>query len=121
MKAKLKEIYSLEIDDSLENYIPEFYDNFEIVVRLIVGTMDEDGGESFDLTICTPNWLKERCTHENVVWGENLLIVSRFDYQFILKEIEKKISKVVGSNWNSLAIQLSKLAAWEFENYSLEQ
>ncbi|MCL9677371.1 immunity 8 family protein [Acinetobacter sp. ACZLY 512] len=117
MKPVLKEIYSLEIDESLENYIPEEEDNFEIVVRLMIGSEDNDSADSYDITICTPKWIQARCDYENIIWGKNLLIVCKYDYSMILNGIKDKIYHIQGNKWHDIAIQISRLAEWEYEGY----
>lgn len=34
---------------------------FSLHVRMIVGPSDSPGEESFDVTVCTPEWLAEAC------------------------------------------------------------
>lgn len=42
MKADLKEMYSLEINKSLENYIPEEIDSFKLIICISIGGVDKD-------------------------------------------------------------------------------
>ncbi len=59
MRAILKDLHSLELEDHLEQYRPDDPANFGTWVRLMIGPEDEPGSESFNLLICTPDWLKE--------------------------------------------------------------
>ena len=119
MKAILKEIYSLEIDIELSKYIPEEMDFFEIVIRLMIGPKNEDGADSFDITVCSAKWISEKCQYGNQVWGKSLLIVDKYDYIEILNSIESKINTLSEESWSKLAIELSRFFEWEFESYRI--
>lgn len=58
MQAVLKGLHSIDIAD-LENYAPHEEDNFGFVLRAMIGPMNREGEESFDITVCTPKWLME--------------------------------------------------------------
>jgi len=61
MTAELKEIYSLDVECPLENFVPEQHDFFELTVRAMIGPVGEAGSESFQIQVCTPKWLQARC------------------------------------------------------------
>lgn len=117
MKACIKEMYSLEIEDLLKDYIPEEKDNFEIIIRLMIGTKNDDAAESFDIIVCSSKRVVSITESEYAVWGKGLLIVDRYDYVKITNLIKSKIESIVGGDWNDLAIKMSRLANWEFEDY----
>ncbi|MBL8508123.1 MAG: immunity 8 family protein [Chitinimonas sp.] len=119
MKAKIKEIYSLEIPSSIEDYWPSDELNFGLSIRLIVGPDEADGGESFDLLVCTPDWIKNQYADEGGVWGHHMLIVFEYDWKFIKEKIELFAAGCSGRDWPELARKLSLVAAWEFEDYQL--
>lgn len=56
MRAVLKSLM-LEPDPSTLSGNPA---EFTLLARMIVGPADGPGEESFDITICTPEWLAER-------------------------------------------------------------
>lgn len=117
MKAKLKEIYSLELDHALEEFWPEDEKNFGLSVRLMIGLEDSAGSESFDILVCTPDWLKSQYAEKKCVWGHHMLIVLEYDFAFIKSEIERYITSCTGESWLTIARKLSKMGAWEFEDY----
>lgn len=86
MKAKLKEIYSLQLSKPLNEFWPEIKDNFGISVRLMIGPDEAPGSESFDILICTPDWIKNQYIDEKCVWGSHMLIVMEYDYDAILEK-----------------------------------
>jgi hypothetical protein len=73
MKAKLEEKFSLDVPCSLESFSPEDKSNFGISLRLMVGTENSDGAESFDVVMCSPDWIKNQRHQEDFLWGTNFM------------------------------------------------
>jgi hypothetical protein len=117
MKAKLKELYSLELEHALEEFYPEHANDFGISLRMIIGLENTSGSESFDLFVCTPDWLKRQCAEEKLVWGRHMLIMLEYDFDQIKSEIENYIASCSGNDWAAIAEKLSRIGAWEFEDY----
>lgn len=119
MKASIKEMYSLEIETSLQDYIPTEKDNFEIVIRLMIGTKNEDTAESFDITVCSAKRIM--AINEFAIWGKSFLIVDSYDCDKITNVIKHRIESIVGKDWDDLAVKISRLADWEFEDYHVHK
>jgi hypothetical protein len=118
MRAKLKNIYSLEIKCPLAEYWPEDTAYFGISIRLIIGLDTPAGGEeSFDLFVCTPDWLKNQCAEIGYVWGRSMLIVHEYDFNLIKREVERYVASCAGDDWLTIARKLSYMGTWEFEDY----
>lgn len=117
MKAKLKEIYSLEVDVPLQEFFPEDPNDFGLSVRLMIGLENSTGAESFDILVCTPDWIKHQYEEERSVWGRHMLIVLEYDFDLIKTKIDRYIKSCTGDNWVAIAQQLSRIGAWEFEDY----
>lgn len=117
MKAKLKHIHSPDFGaDPFEKYIPTDLSNFSVFIQIIVGPADGEGEESFDLVICTPQWLHNEVKAEPIM-GRHYLIVDKFDYKKITKFIENYIQKCEGHSWSELADKIGRIGRWEFEDY----
>lgn len=117
MKAKLKNIFSLDVDQPLDKFWPEDTQNFGLSMRLMIGAENSDGSESFDIVVCTPDWIKTQFESKKYMWGHHMLIVNEYDFLLIKKEIERYISNCTGDNWPTIAQKLSRMGAWEFEGY----
>jgi hypothetical protein len=116
MRAKLKRLHSPDIAN-LATYVPEASDSFSFLLQLIVGPEDSDGEESFDVLVCTPEWLRgKRFTSEFIV-GRHYLIVFEYNYDRLLTFMDAYCSKCVGETWQTVAEKLSRLGKWEFEDY----
>lgn len=117
MKMVLHDIYSLEIDTSLNLYIPNKIDNFSLSIKLLVGEYGNgsDAADLFDMTICTPKWLLEN--HSGNLFPRGFLIVENYNFNDLLNCINKLLSTIEADNWESLAEKFNKFAIWEFDNY----
>lgn len=117
MKAELKEISPLVPTYSLEEFWPDDESNFALPVRLMIGTDDSVGADSFDILVCTPDWIKSQYAEEKCVWGRHMLIVLEYDFDLIKREIERYIATCTGEDWETIAQKLSRIGSWEFEDY----
>ncbi|WP_338892323.1 immunity 8 family protein [Aeromonas rivipollensis] len=113
MKADLKSLWS---DNCLlESYQPIEHDSFSFWVELSIGSHGEEGADYFRLHICTPEWL---CKH---YWLPELmrhtLLVRKYDLDEITKAITDYIDQCEGNDWMEIAQKLSRVFAWEYEDY----
>lgn len=118
MKAELRKLYSLEIEGDMREYQPAQPDNFGTWVRLFVGPAEQPGAETFDLFVCTPNWLSDELERGlPAQWGRHLLIVKKYDLNLIVEQVEQMVGRVSEAVWQANAVKISRFAAWEFEDY----
>jgi Immunity protein 8 len=115
MVSDVKNIMSTEVYD-LENYRPDDYESFSFLVTVRVGPKGEDSSDIFYLDICTPKWLLDN-RYEDFVVGKGKLIVFRCDMKMILARIKSLFENCSGEDWNEIAIKLSRIGNWEFEDY----
>ena len=113
MHAKLKSISSDDVD--INSYTPEDPNHFFINLRLLIGLEGCESGDNFFLSLCTPGWLQR--TIGNSLWGRHLLVVREFDLHHISDLISDSIEKCEGQDWTEIALKLSRLYSWEFEDY----
>ena len=115
MKAELKELFSLDFD------ISEFKPNdpcyFGVWLSAMIGPASEVGSESFDILVCSPDWLKGTYPESEPVWGRHMLIVGRFDHRKIKTTIQQYVQGCSGDSWPEIGTQISRIGAWEFEDY----
>jgi Immunity protein 8 len=117
MKAILKEFYSPDIDVSLSSYVPTSLNNFGFLARLIVGEEKLGGEESFDVMICTPQWLISNHNKSDIIIGRHHLIVFEYDYQRIFSKIKSQIEQFEFSTWDEIGLVVGRIGKWEFEDY----
>ncbi len=98
-------------------YHPDNPTSFSCFLQLLVGIHNQGGGESFGLTLCTPQWLVETHSQEDIVIGKNLLIVFDYNYPHIVQWLNRYIERCTGETWQDVAKRVSALGHWEFEDY----
>jgi hypothetical protein len=114
MQAVLKGLHSTDIAD-VATYVPDEEDNFGFVLRAMVGPMNSEGEESFDIIVCTPRWLLDKYGTSDVLLGLHKLIVFKYDYHRLRQFIEKYLMRCSGDTWQEIAQKVSLLGQWEFE------
>lgn len=116
MKAKLKYLHSPDID--LDSFWPEDPENFGFLLQAMIGPENQKGEESFDMQVCTPDWLKTHHRQEDIVFGRHLLIVFEYDINLIKNKISRYCDDCIGENWQSISARLGRIGRWEFEDYT---
>lgn len=117
MRAQLKRLHSPDVYD-LEKFAPDPADDFGFLLQLMVGPEGEPGEESFDVTVCTPEWLKRNFKPSDFVIGRHRLIVFEYDYARLRAFLARRCEKCMADTWLEIASQLSRLGHWEFEDYT---
>lgn len=115
MMGKLKGLHSPDVP-SLSTWVPESAE-FAILIQIVAGPPDSPGEESFDVTLCTPGWVKAQAEREGVFSARHHLIVVEYSYDKVYQYISKYLSTCTGSTWNEVAMKISRLGHWEFEDY----
>ncbi len=119
MKAEIKSIFSLDIESELKNYQPDNNDNFGFGLRMIISPKDGVGEESFDLTVCTPDWLKANNKKDEIIFGRHYLIVFQYDYDAIYKKLAEYVNNIEVSTWDEIGTLIGRIGHWEFEDYKV--
>lgn len=113
MKTILKSISNDDYD--LGMYYPKDECVFSLRLLLRIGAENSTGADNFDLRVCTPEWL---CKHQ---WLPELmrhtLLVRKYDLDEITKTITDYIDQCEGEDWMEIAQKLSRVFAWEYEDY----
>jgi hypothetical protein len=116
MRAIIKSFQSIDIED-LYNFTPLNRDNFSFLLELMVGPDTEEGEESFNIQVCTPQWLSSNMKKEDILLGNYFLIVLEYNFERIFNKIRQLVEGCSGNNWNEIAEKVSRIGHWEFENY----
>ena len=117
MKVILKNFYSTDIDVPLFEYVPSSPNEFGFLARLIVGEEKMGGEESFDVMICTPQWLISNHKAADIIIGKHYLIVFEYNYHRIYSKFKSLIEGVEASGWEEICSIIGRLGKWEFEDY----
>ena len=72
MRAVVRSVYL----DPDPRGLPADPSEFLLLARLFVGPSDGPGEESFDVEVCTPEWLARRCAAEGYVDGRHTVVMT---------------------------------------------
>jgi hypothetical protein len=86
-------------------------------LQLLVGIEGESGMESFQLMVCTPTWLSENHSKNDILMGRHLLIIFEYNYEQIINWIRSYVGTCTGNTWQEVAEKVGRLGLWEFEDY----
>lgn len=117
MKAIIKNLHSLEIEDNLSVFTPKDSQNFGSWVRASIGPANEVGAENFDIFVCTPQWLARKCKEDGPTCGRHMLVVSEYSMSSIASSLQNIVAQQCQTEWKDTAIRLRDFFAWEFEDY----
>ena len=117
MRAVLKSL-DLEPDPST---LPDDPAEFSLLARMIVGPPDTPGEESFDVTVCTPEWLAKSCRQVGGIYNaRHHLVVNfdEFDQRALRAWLAARVQEVTSDTWAEIGERLGRLGHWEFEDYT---
>jgi hypothetical protein len=116
IRAELKGLYSPDTP-SLEDFDPD--GPFGILVQAMIGPLNDRGEESFDIMVCTPEWLAATMIKDNkdMVSGRHYLLVRRYDYRELKTFLQDYCTSCQGKSWQAVAEKLARIGHWEFEDY----
>jgi hypothetical protein len=115
MKATVRHLHSPDVD--LDNFVPDDPEDVGVLIQVLAGPVDGPGEESFDIMLCTPNWLKSWVRSHGPTIGRHHLIVERYDFSRIREYIVTAIEAEEGATWQELGLRIGRIGKWEFEDY----
>ena len=113
MRAELKAVSCDDHDLSTLRLDGE--SSFYVTLRLRIGSQGNDAADDFEVYVCNPRWLQENAWEPRL--GRFLLIVKVFDYEEIKRWLAEQVEKCQGNDWAGIALKLSRVFSWEFEDY----
>lgn len=115
MKAVLKQIFSLVVDD-LETFSPKIKDHFGFSIRLVFEGDTGLGEDCFDVVVCSPKWISQQLNKVGILNARHHLVMSEFDYPKLISYVREFTLTCRGEEWSDVAKKLSRLGKWEFED-----
>jgi hypothetical protein len=116
MRATIRRLHSPDIDD-LVRYRPTEPDCFGFLLQILAGPENSPGEESFDVLVCSPRWIAETHSPDDIIEGRHLLILLEYDFDRLERFLHMRIAEASGESWEDVAEKLSRFGRWEFENY----
>lgn len=116
IRPSLKRLHSPDIPD-LKSFVPKNKKSFGFLLQAMFGPEASEGEESFDMIVCTPEWLANELKLMKIISGRYHIIVDEYDFEKIISFLDAYGRQCVGSTWRDVALQLSRIGKWEFEDY----
>ena len=116
MISEIKHIVSPDILN-FETYYPEDDECFSFLVSILVGSKEAQFEEAFNVEVCTPKWLLQNYNEDEILLGKDKIIVFVYNREKIFKRIRELFDGRSAKSWNEIAIKLSRIGQWEFEDY----
>lgn len=116
MRAVLKRV-DFDPDPST---LPDDPAGFSLLARMSIGRSDAPGEESFDVTVCTPEWLGVACRHAGGIYSARHHIVvnlDEFDQRALRAWLSARVQEVEAETWSAIGERVGRLGYWEFEDY----
>lgn len=116
MRAVLK---SVDLNPDPSN-LPGDPSKFAFRARMIVGSPTTPGEESFDVTVCSPEWLAKACREVGGIYNarHHLVVISvDFDVRALRAWRAARVQEVEANTWSEIGERLARMDYWEFEDY----
>lgn len=109
---------SLDLDPE-PSELPADPASFCTHATMYVGPPDSPGRETFQLTVCSAEWIAAQTREVGILDAHHHLIVDfdSFDQRRLRTWLEKRVSSLSGASWSDVGEKLGRLGHWEFEDY----
>jgi hypothetical protein len=127
IRADLKLILAFDVDhgsvDDVASYRPKDENRFAVQLSLLVGTPENDFGDTFEIIVCSPRWLLEnldahwpayRLGSGAVLPGRDLWLMKHWDYDRVKQSVNQILGSVTAETWDDLANWLGRHLSWEY-------
>jgi hypothetical protein len=116
VQPEIKRLHSPDVFD-LCSYVPDDPDSFGLLLQVLVGPAGAEGEESFNVMVCTPRWFDAHLEATDIRSGRHHLFVKRYDHAALLRYVTDFVAQCNGTPWEEVALRISRLGMWEFEDY----
>ena len=116
MRETIKSCDSIEIED-FSTYYPEDPESFAFSLTLAIGELGSAGANDFDITVATPEFLRNQYLGDKSYLLRHYLLVKEYGFECILAMVTKYVNSLEAETWEQLAQKIGQVARWEFEDY----
>ena len=123
MKAEIKHIYGPDVPAGLKEWVPPNLSDFGLRLQVFIGTTDDDTSDSFDVVVCTPNWLTEKWAEgwfadarltDRVLSGHGVLLMKEWSYEELRAALEQLVGRIDATTWGNVANRIGRHLDWEY-------
>ncbi len=86
----------------------------------MLAPLDTPGEESFDVTVCSPEWLAKTCREVGGIYNARHHLVVRvedFDVRKLRAWLAARVNEVEADTGSEIGERLGRVGYWEFEDY----
>jgi len=116
MKANIRYFDSPDIVGDFTSWQPE-KSSFAVLIDILIGPENSEGEESFSVIVCSPDWLAQEANARGIVDGRHIYVVNTWNWSSVRQYFENRVTEYSADDWPALALLLSRIGAWEFEDY----
>lgn len=114
IEIELKDIMSVDVRD-FETWAPALEDTY-FPVEMSIGERGSKGADLFQCIIATPEGMRKAIGDTFVLQNRMLILVDRYVWPEILKELESIISGIKAVDWLDASQKLQRYFEWECED-----
>jgi len=113
------EIKSLDLSSDVpwSDFLPDDPVYFGFYLTATIGVAGNDGGDLFQILICSPQWLSDANRRGECLSSRHFEIDQPFNTKAIEAALAGFVQSCRGENWQEVVDKLSQKAEWEFEGY----
>lgn len=116
MKVVIKEIFCMAWELGREIEL-DGYKSFSI--NVYVGLENSEISESFTLTICNIDFIRNVVNQTGIFNSNWYLIIEKPDRNMIEQYITNAVSKIEGKDWDECLKKLRLIGQYEFDDYQI--
>lgn len=113
IEIELKDIMSSDVRD-FDSWQPRLEDVY-FPVEMSIGERGQIGADLFQCLIATPEDLR-KAREALVIENRALIVVSRYEWPAILKELVSIIASIKAVDWLDASQKLQRYFLWEYED-----
>lgn len=114
IELELIDIMSVDVQD-FEAWSPTLEDTY-FPVEMSIGERGTKGADLFQTLIATPEGLRKFGSEKFIIENRGLIVVARYNWPEILKEIESIINGIKAVDWLDASQKLQRYFEWECED-----
>ena len=108
-------MFGIDVDIDTYRSVDETDDG--VWIRMLVGPDEGIGEESFDVLVCTPQWLTRMIDEDGMSFVRHTLLMSKLDLPRAAQRLKHEVPRSEAKDWPGLMLHLVQVDYWEFQDY----
>lgn len=108
MIPEIRWLYSPDVD--LPTFSPDARAPWGFLLQIGLGVHGEEGEDSFDLMVCSPQWIEVHYGAEALVDGRHHLFMLRYSYSALQDELKRRVEQAAAATWDEVVSKFGEFA-----------